>query len=295
MQPLISIITVNYNHGETTLEFLKSVKEQNYSNYEVILVDNASKNFDSRGFRELLPDIKIIENKTNLGFAAANNQGMMQASGEFLFFLNFDVLLAKDTLEQLVNTWGKLKEPGILCPVLVFEEAPDKIQYAGYSEINRFTGRNDDKMYGKPTSKLGKEPYTTGYAHGAAIFTSRANIALTGGMPEQYFLYYEEMEWSELFLSKGKHIYIAPSIKIIHKESVSVGKHNPLKTFYLTRNRILFMKRNRKPYEFLIFWLYWTLFALPLKCIISLIKLDFKILRAYFAGTFWHIKKAFSL
>jgi GT2 family glycosyltransferase len=179
--------------------------------------------------------------------------------------------------------------------VLVFEDAPDKIQFAGYSKINRFTGRNDDKMYGKPISELGKQPYTSNYAHGAAIFTSRANIALTGGMPECYFLYYEEMEWSEQFLSKGKQIYIAPSIQIIHKESISVGKHNPMKTFYISRNRILFMKRNRTAFEFMVFWLYWTLFALPLKCTISLMKLDFKSLRAYIAGTLWHIRKAFTI
>lgn len=293
MNPKLSIITVNYNHSATTLEFIKTLQKQSFQDFETILVDNNSIDFDPEIFQSAISNIHIIANKSNLGFAAANNQGMLRASGEFLFFLNFDVLLYPDTLEKLIATWQSLKEPGFLSPVLVFEEAEETIQYAGFTKINRFTGRNKATLYSQSISKLAKEPYPTQYAHGAAIFTSRANIALIGGMPECYFLYYEEMEWSEKIIAAGKNIYVTPSIRIIHKESISVGKNNPLKTYYISRNRILFMKRNRTSLQFLVFWLYWCLFAFPVKCIFALIKLDIKEAKAYIAGTFWHIKKAF--
>ena len=85
---LVSIITINYNNTEDTIEFLKSVYTSSYSDFEIILVDNNSKNFHPKKILDKYPDVKIIESDENLGFAGGNNLGLGIAKGEYIFFIN---------------------------------------------------------------------------------------------------------------------------------------------------------------------------------------------------------------
>src|SRR6185436_16210636 len=93
-----------------------------------------------------------------------------------------------------------------------------------------------------------------------------------GMLNEPYFLYYEELDWSEQIKKKGYKIYYQPKSLIYHKESMSTGKASTLKTFYLTRNRILFMRRNAPKGAFLVFMLYFLFFTMPKNSLMYLLK-----------------------
>jgi GT2 family glycosyltransferase len=105
-------------------------------------------------------------------------------------------------------------------------------------------------------------------------------------MPEQYFLYYEEFDWSEQIKRKGYRIYYQPRSLIYHKESMTTGKSSPLKTYYLTRNRLLFMQRNMPRRTRLVFTTYFILFTIPKNTIQYLLRGQREHLRSFWRGIF---------
>ena len=89
-------------------------------------------------------------------------------------------------------------------------------------------------------------PRDTPYAHGAAMMVRREAVGKAGPMPEEYFLYYEELDWSERLREAGYRIVYDPRATVFHKESATTGQQGPLRSYYLTRNRLLFARRNRR-------------------------------------------------
>ncbi|TDK44212.1 glycosyltransferase family 2 protein [Algoriphagus formosus] len=254
-KPKISIITVNYHQREVTGELLRSIQSCTYPNMEVILVDNEQLGDDTPFYQEILPKVQVINSETNLGFAGANNLGMQKATGDFFFFLNNDTVLGEGVIETLLSGFS-IPDTGAVCPVIRYAENPEKIQFAGFTPIHPLTGRNSlDQML---SDQPWKESY---YFHGAAVLIPREVVEQIGEMPEEYFLYYEELDWSQRLRDLGLKIQVGQEVSIMHKESISTGKNSPLKVYYQTRNRILFMRRNAN--SFFVFLLFFLLISLP--------------------------------
>ena len=118
MQPLISIIILNYNAGNLLIDCITSIQKSVYTNYEIILVDNISKDNSHKKCKEKFQKIKLIENKENLGYCEGNNVGIRAAIGEFLVILNPDVIVTSNWLNELVMGYEKhgegLYQPKIL-------------------------------------------------------------------------------------------------------------------------------------------------------------------------------------
>lgn len=291
--PLISIVTLNWNTPAVTAAFLRSIAEKNtYPHIEVIVVDNASKEDPSEACREAYPGVKMIVNSENLGFSGGNNAGLRVAAGDYFFIVNNDTEFTPGLLEGLLDVFREHPDAGIACPKFHFYYAPGTIEYAGYSPINLFTGRNG--MIGHGEKDLGQYDVlkVTSYAHGGGMLVSRKIVEEIGLMPEQFFLYYEELDWSEQMKRKGYKIYYQPRSLIYHKESMTTGKASPLKTFYLTRNRILFMRRNVSRPAFLVFAAYFICFTLPKNSLMYLLKGQREHLRSFWKGIFWQFNRA---
>src|SRR5690606_33561086 len=105
--------------------------------------------------------------------------------------------------------------------------------------------------------------YETAFIHGAAMMCRRSDLMTIGLMDENYFLYYEELDWCEKFKNAGKKMWFTGNAQIFHKESISVGRGSSLKTYFLTRNRMLFIRKNTKRLTTLVFYFYFILFACP--------------------------------
>ena len=291
--PLVSIITLNWNNTAVTCDFLRSVRSQNtYSNIEVIVVDNDSRDDPTADFLAVYPEARVIRNPANLGFAAGNNAGIREAGGEYLFIVNNDTEFTPSLLEGLVAVFREYPDAGMVSPKFHFYFEKGTIEYAGYEPINILTGRNG--MIGHKQRDEGQfdRLTRTPYVHGGGMMVSRQVIGDVGLMPEQFFLYYEELDWSEQVRRKGYAIYYQPASLIYHKESMTTGKSSPLKTFYLTRNRIMFMRRNVSSWAFTLFIVYFTFLTIPKNTLGFLIKGQKAHLRSFWKGIFWQFNHA---
>lgn len=264
--PKVSIISVNYNQAAVTVELLESIKRLTFKDLEVIVVDNASKEDPSAALLASYPSIKIIKSANNLGFAGGNNLGIDASTGEYLFFINNDAEIVEGTIESLLALFERVPNLGVVSPKLCYytpDETIDTIQYVGSTEVSTFTGRN--RTFGELEEDRGQYVLArpTAYAHGAAMMIPREAIERVGNMPEEFFLYYEELDWCAQFRRAGYEIYIEPNALVYHKESLSVGKLSTLKTYYINRNRIYFMRRNKSRLAFFIFSTYLFLLVLP--------------------------------
>ncbi|ACU61171.1 glycosyltransferase family 2 protein [Chitinophaga pinensis] len=288
--PLVSIVTVNYNTTAVTCELLHSINGNSYRNVEVIVVDNASKEDPTAALQAAYPAVKVIRSATNKGFAGGNNLGIVAATGEYIFLVNNDTEFTDGLIEGLQEVFQSHPDAGMVSPKFHYYFHKGTIEYAGYQSVDVFTGRNS--MIGCKEADQGQydQLSATNYAHGGGMMTTAAVLKEVGLMPEVYFLYYEEFDWCEQFKRKGYKIYYQYKSLIYHKESMSTGKNSPLKTYYLTRNRILFMRRNVALPNRIIFLLYLTLFTIPKNTLQFLLKREKEHLKAFWKGIMWNVK-----
>ena len=241
---LLSIITINYNGLKDTCELIDTLP-LNDKIIEVIVVDNASTQDEAIEIEKRYPQVKVIRSDKNLGFAGGNNLGIQAAHGKYLFFLNNDTLLPQpSSLSLLINRLASSDQIGMVCPKIKFSWGDHRIQYAGYTPLSKITLRNKSIGFGEQDNGQYDTPHPTPYAHGAAMMVKREIIEKVGMMPECYFLYYEELDWSMMIRRAGYEIWYEPACTIFHKESQTTGQQSPLKTYYITRNRLLFAQRN---------------------------------------------------
>lgn len=262
---LTSIITVNFHQTEVTIALLESInKFYTAKNVEVIIVDNGAEKNQELVFQPYFDHITYIQSKENLGFAGGNNLGIKQAKGDFIFLLNNDTEIPAGCIETMRKELNSNEKIGLLSPLLLYFDRKDLIQYAGFTPLNYLTGRNAN--IGELDENLGQyddKSYETGFCHGAAVMCRKADLLEAGLMDENYFLYYEELDWCEKFKRIGKQIWFTGKTHVYHKESVSVGKASPIKIFFLTRNRMLFIRKNTGWVNTVLFSIYYTLIACP--------------------------------
>ena len=250
MSVIVSIITINYNGLKDTCELIDTLPLEDES-IEVIVVDNASKEDEATLIESRYPQVKVIRSTENLGFAGGNNLGIKAAHGKYLFFINNDTLIRWKKEEgrckmfqPLIDRLESSPKIGAVCPKIRFSWGDNPIQFAGYTPLSRITMRNHAIGCGESDHGQYDTAHSTPYAHGAAMIVKREVIEKAGFMPECYFLYYEELDWSMMIRRAGYDIWYEPAVTIFHKESQTTGQQSPLRTFYITRNRLLFVKRN---------------------------------------------------
>lgn len=257
--PLISIITINYNGLKDTCELLETLPLEEES-LEVIVVDNASREDEATVIEQRYPQVTVIRSDENLGFAGGNNLGIRAAKGKYLLFLNndtiLDVSLQTSDLRHLVSRLESDPKIGAVCPKIRFAWGHQAIQFAGYTPLSRITMRNHSIGFGETDHGQYDTPHPTPYAHGAAMMVKREVIEQAGMMPECYFLYYEELDWSMMIRRAGYAIWYEPAVTVFHKESQATGQQSALRTYYITRNRLLFAQRNTPQPQKLLAMLY---------------------------------------
>lgn len=289
IEPLVSIITVNYNQSQVTFDLLESLRHISYSNIEIIVVDNASPTDEPQAIKQKYPEVTLILSDKNLGFAGGNNLGVRASKGKYLLFINNDTEVPSDFLEPLVQLCEKDGEIGMVSPKIKFHWNPDIVQYAGFTKMNPYTLRNNGLGYYKRDCPELNQLSETESIHGAAMMVPRKVIEEVGMMTEVYFLYYEEHDWAEMIKRAGYKIYYQPASYILHKESVSTGKDSPFKTYYISRNRLVFARRNFSGFPFVVSWLFQTFVSVPKNTLMYLIKGQLKHLAAYWKALYWNL------
>ena len=293
---LISIITVNYNQPEATLALLQSI-EQHYpkGNIEVIVVDNGSKVDCGKRFIDQREDLIYIRSEQNLGFAGGNNLGLKRATGDLLFLVNNDTEFTAGILEALSESLHADPRIGIVSPKILYYDEPTIIQYAGFTSMNFYTCRN--KCIGQFEQDLGQYDHVlaeTGFAHGAAMMITRKALQASGPMAENFFLYFEEMDWCERIKRAGFKVYVNTEASIFHKESLSVGKNSALKEYFMNRNRLLFIRRNATLSQRIFFYFYFCSLVVPRNILNYLRSGNSSYVSILFRAISWNLKNDIS-
>lgn len=271
---MISIITVNFNGYSVTVELLQSLERVGFRG-EVIVVDNGSASDEADLLKDRFKWITAIRSETNLGFAGGNNLGILASKGDLIMLLNNDTTVKENFEAQIEHFFTTHPLAGAVSPKIKFEYKPLVIQFAGYEELSKITLRNT--LIGFKQQDQGQyQTSKTPYAHGAAMVVRRKVVDNVGLMPENYFLYYEELDWCESIRRAGWEIWYLAEVVVYHKESWSTGKSSPLKTYYLTRNRLIFANRNLKSLNRFLSISYQLLLAVPVKVVKYTLRGDVK-------------------
>ena len=239
----LSIITINYNGLVDTCTLIETIPFNNH--LEVIVVDNASQRKEEADtISKRFPQVKVIKSEKNLGFAGGNNLGIRAAQGKYILLINNDTIFKDFNIQALIKRLESSPKIAVVCPKLRFSWGNNPIQYAGYTPLSKITVRNQAIGFGEEDHGQYDTAHPTPYAHGAAMLIKREALEKVGLMPESYFLYYEELDWSMMFTRAGFEIWYDPACTVYHKESQATGQNSPLRTYYIVRNRLLLVKRN---------------------------------------------------
>ncbi|HMQ46847.1 MAG TPA: glycosyltransferase family 2 protein [Saprospiraceae bacterium] len=294
-EALVSIISVNYRQPQVSCDMLDSLALLEHPALEVWLVDNGAAQNQEALYKQHYSELKVITSAENLGFAGGNNLAIIRATGKYLLLLNNDTLVPKDFLLPLIEFMERHPEVGIVSPKIYYHNTPQIIQYAGVPRMNAYTGRNANPAKQRTDDGISFNGiHPTGYAHGACMLVRKTVFEQIGLLPEDYFLYYEELDFCEQARRAGWEIYYFGESHIFHRESVAVGKHNPLKTYYMYRNRWLFMRRNSNMPAYGIFVLYYLGMAVPLNLAKHALRREWAHCRAIIKAVAWNfnLKKA---
>jgi GT2 family glycosyltransferase len=285
----VSIITVNYNQVALTCALIDSLQKVTYPNVEIVVVDNGSPEDATPIITERYPEVTFVRSDKNLGFAGGNNLGIKASKGKYLLFLNNDTEVDPGFLEPLVNLFETNPQAGVASSKLIYYNSDNIIQYVGSTSMNPFTGRNTRVGFMEKDKGQYDTLKETEVAHGAAMMVPRSVIEKAGLMPDFFFLYYEEIDWCERIKKSGYKIYVVPASKVFHKESMSVGKKSTLKTYYMTRNRVLFMRRNTSGITKASWLLFFLAITLPKNFLTYLLKRDVEHLKAFWKALHWNL------
>lgn len=287
MKPLVSIITVNYNGLEHTLDLIKALEQNEYPNFELWVVDNNSQ--ESVDVIKGIHDwVHLVRSNENLGFAGGNNLAIRKAKGKYIYLLNNDTIPEPDCIAPLVELMESSRKIGIVASKLRYTHHPNILQFAGSTEMHPIFIRSHSIGYGERDEGQYDETKPTALAHGAAMMVSAEAIQTVGLMPELYFLYYEEVDWCEMMKRAGYEIYFEPRSLVFHKESMTNVKNSPLQIYYKTRNRILFARRNQNFFQKMISMPYLMGVAGSAHLLKWLLKGRIDLAKAHSKALIWH-------
>lgn len=236
--PKIFAIILNYNSQDTIKDCLFSVFKSDYPNYEVVVVDNDSRDGSLEFSKTLFTRAHFIKNEKNIGFAAGINVGIrfaLEKFADYVFILNPDAFIERKTISKLVKTAESMKKSGILSPI-IYNSEKEGVWFSGgkikWLSMKAAHSQNDSKT----------NPYSTSYVSGCAMLVKKDVFREVGLFDEDYFLYYEDADFCRRAKKKGFKCLIVPEAKVYHMEKSESDKKS--KTYWLVFSALIFFKKN---------------------------------------------------
>lgn len=231
--PFASVIVVNWNDLHHLKRCLPSLARQNYPNCEVLVVDNGSIDGSVEFIEQEFPEVKVIKNGQNLGYAGANNVGFKLAKGEFIAVLNPDTEVDPDWLRELIVALQEEPQAGLATPKILLMDHPERINTCG-NEIS-FTGLAYCRGLDQPADMY-QEREIISAVSGAAFVIKRSVLERIGGFDEIFFIYYEETDLSLRAMLAGYACLYIPTSVVYHQYAF---QFSPRKVFMQERNRLI--------------------------------------------------------
>lgn len=256
MDPRVSIIILNWNGLEDTVECLESLRKITYPNHDVIVVDNGSKGNDAQVLEERFGDyIHLIRNDRNYGYAGGNNIAIRyvldNSSPDYFLLLNNDTIVGPDFLGQMIEVAESDASIGIVGPKVYYHNFPTRIQGAG-GRVNMRTGQASHIGIKEIDAGQYDTQQQVDYVFGCCLLITKEAIQKVGLFDESYFSYWEETDYCFRAREAGYKVVYIPEAKIWHKAPLKLkvwdrspggGKASGLYYYYMARNNFKFMRK----------------------------------------------------
>ena len=248
----ISIIILSWNTRDLLAQCLDSIEQHKGDiQLEIIVVDNASTDGSQAMLREKYPQVALIINNQNLGFAKANNQAMQVAQADYFLLWNSDAFATPGAIQSLLQLAEKEPRAAIVGAQLRNADNTFQASYSPFPnqwrEFLILTGLGRT-ILGPSYPSLGPEeekgPQVVNYVAGACLLVRRQAFQEVGGFDEEYFMYAEEVDWCYTMAKHGWQVWYQPEAKVIHLGSASSAGRQPQREADLYRSRIRFFRKN---------------------------------------------------
>lgn len=252
----IAIVILSWNGEKLFDKFLPSVIENSSSeNIEIIIADNGSTDGSLKHLRQNYPSLKIIELKTNFGFAEGYNQALKQVDAEYLILLNSDVQVTKNWIEPCIQQFETDAKLAAVQPKILSYNHPEYFEYAGAAGgftdkfgypfcrgriLNRI--EKDEEQYNKPTNIF--------WASGACMFVRTKAFKIAGGFDGDFWAHMEEIDLCWRLKSQGFTIKYEPKSVVYHLGGGTLSYESPKKIYLNFRNNLYMLFKNLPKHQF---------------------------------------------
>lgn len=251
--PKVSVITLNWNGKDDTVECVESLKRLDYSNFDIVVVDNGSTDKSVPALRAQYSDVTIIENGQNLGYAEGFNTGMRYAAqqqADYFLIVNNDTVIDPGALRALVSVAERDPQTGFVSGKVYFYSEPNRFQTVGKGShpvliVSGLLGHGelDEGQY--------NEVRECDFVDDVFLLVRKTVFEEVGGYDPTFFLMYEETDWCARVRRAGFKIMYTPDARIWHKGNLNeTTGRSTIHQFYLARNQIPFVRRNASPQRF---------------------------------------------
>ena len=250
----ISIIIPTWNSKKTLPTTLECLARQTFRDFEVILVDNGSAEYDQKSIEEYCHSFSShnIHFEENKGFAYACNYGARLADGEWLAFLNADAFPHDDWLEQFQKGQQKTPQAAAFASFITQHTHPDLIDGSG--DVYNISGNAWKRGYGYPVSTAPQKPERIFSPNAAAAFYKRDVFLQAGGFDEDFFSYFEDVDLGFRINLAGGQCFFLPTARVEHVGSTSTGQDSDFAVYHHHRNSDWAFLKNMPAALFIIYF-----------------------------------------
>lgn len=250
--PLIAVVIVNFNGRDLTLEAIKSVKDSTFKTLRVIVVDNGSSDGSVRVINQAFPDVSIISNNENRGFAEGSNQGLAAAvemRADYIMFMNNDAVVDLSCITHLADYLARDAETAAVAPYIFYYDRRSTIWFGG-GDVKMWRGwighRHLREEFTPDSHEVAESDYLTG-----CIFLGRTGVLeKAGGFDTGFSLYAEDVDLSLRLRGVGWKLAVEPQAHGFHKVSATAGGElSPFKAYHRGRSSVNLVKRHVKIWE----------------------------------------------
>ena len=289
----VSIVIPHWNNVDVLSECLESILNTDFENFETIVVDNASTDNSVASVRSNYPNVKLIENDKNYGYAGGCNIGAEAASGDFLIFLNNDTVQEKDWISNLIRTINSDDKIAAVQPKILNYYDRNVFDYAGGSgghmDIYCFPfarGRifsfqeNDEGQYNNKEKCF--------WSSGTCFMVRRELFQKSGGFDESFFAHMEEIDLCWRLYAMGFEVWVEPDSVVYHKNALTLPMYSHKKYYLNHRNSLLMLLGNYSIKNIFLIGIP-RLILEKIACLYSILMLDWRHFTAILRSLFWII------
>lgn len=267
--PLVYAVVLNFNGFDDSERCICSLKESIYPNLKIVIVDNLSNDLSGVKLKDTFPELPVIFTNKNMGYAGGMNLGAkfaLKNNADLILLTNNDVVFTKNFLQPLLATISTKEKIGIVSPKILYLNDKKTIYSAG-ADFKVFLGGAYNPYRGKPAHKFGNQLREITFADGSCLLVKKDVFWKVGYLDEKYFMYFEDLDFSEK-VRKYFKIYFVPDSIVYHKTGAGSNwsNYSSLYYYFYTRNRLIFFSNH----NFLI-KVYGIIFTLFNTCAKSLV------------------------